>query len=209
MRRMTHVRRAERRLGDAPDGKDAAPARELARERQTGFDLGARRRAVRDSGAGMRRHDVPKEDCLLEPELVENTMHDRRRRLAGSRAGQLTLGCERDARDARAAVAGSLPDEQHRRIGAVREVTVETVGEPLVSVLVERLADPGGRDPVYQRSQWTTSSSPRRRCVKRLVARLAFGSGRALPTVTPATTCTSSGIPSNCLNAARSGTVTP
>src|SRR5262249_49788569 len=109
----------------------------------------------------------------------------------------------------RAAVAGSFADQEHRRVRVLVQVAVEALREPVVAVLVERAADLRRREPVYQRSQRTTSSTPRRRCVKRLVARLAFGSGRGLPTVTPATTWTSSGMPSRSLNACISGTVTP
>ena len=102
----------------------------------------ARRRAVRRGGAGMRRHDVPEEHGVGEPELGKHAVDDRRRRLAGRRSRELPLRGERDARDARAAVSGGLADEQQRRVGAGLEVAVETLREPLVAVLVERVADP-------------------------------------------------------------------
>jgi hypothetical protein len=88
---------------------------------------------------------------------------DRGRRLGRRRARQLALGRERDAGDAGAAVAGGLADEQQRRFRPGIEVAVEALDEPLVTVLIERVADPRSREPLYQRSQCTTSSSPRRR----------------------------------------------
>ncbi len=206
---MPNVRSAERRLGDPADGDHASAARELAGERQTRLDLRARRRPVRRGGAGMRGHDVPEENRVGELELGEHAMDDGSGRLARRRSRELPLRRERDARDAGAAVTGGLADEQQRRIGARLEVAVETPREPRVAVLVERLADPRPGEPLYQRSQRTTSSSPRRNSVKRLVARLAFGSGFRLPSVTPATTWTSSGMPRRSLNACISGTGTP
>jgi hypothetical protein len=209
MRRMPYVWSSERRLGDPADGEHAASTCELACEGQTCLDLPARRRPIRRGAARMRWHDVPEEDSVVETELVENAVDDRRGGLAGRPSRQLPFGRERDARDARPAVSGGLADQQERRVRAGVEVTVETQREPLVLVLVERVADTRAGEPLYQRSQCTTSSRSRRRCVKRLVARLAFGSGLGLPTVTPATTWTSSGMPSRSLNACLSGTVTP
>src|SRR4029077_18638457 len=86
------------------------------------LDLGAGRTPVRGRRAGMRRHDVPEEDALLEPELFEDAVHDRRARLRGAAAGGLALGGERDPGEARAAVAARLADEHQRRVGAVAEV---------------------------------------------------------------------------------------
>lgn len=209
MRRMADVGRAERRLGDAADGEHAAAARELARERQPGLDLPPCRRPVRGGGAGMRRHDVPEEHGVGELEFGEHAVDDGRGRLAGRLPGELALRGERNARDARAAISRRLADEQQRRVGMAVEVAIEALGEPLVAVLVEGVADSRPREPLYQRSQCTTSSVERRRCENRLDARLALGSGLGLPTVTPATTCTSSGMPRSSLNACISGTVTP
>jgi len=209
MRRMPNVRSVERRLGEAADGEHAAAARELAGERQARLDLPTRRRSVRGGGAGMRRDDVPEEDGVRKLELGKYAVNDGRGRLPARLTGELPLRRERDARDARAAVSRRLADEQQRRARTDVEVAVETLGKPLVSVLVERGADPRLREPLYQRSQCTTSSAARRSCVNRLDARLAFGSGLARPTVTPATTCTSFGMPRRSLNASISGTVTP
>ena len=115
-------------------------------------------------------------------------MDDRRGCLAGSGAADLALRRERDARDPRAAVAGGFTDEQDRRVCACVEIARQALREPVVAVLVERVADSRRGEPVYQRSQWTTSSRERRIWVMRLVARLAFGSALPFPTVTPATT---------------------
>jgi hypothetical protein len=153
MGRVPHIRSVERRLRDPPDGEHPAPAGELARERHAGLDLAPRRRAIRGRGAGVRRHDVPEEHGIGEPELGQYAVDDRRRRLAWSRAGQLALGREGDAGDAGAAVAGGLADEQQRCFRPGIEVAVEALGEPLVAVLIERVADPRSRDALYQRSQ--------------------------------------------------------
>jgi hypothetical protein len=163
MGRVPHVGSVERRLREPPDGEHASPAGELARERHAGLDLAARRRAIRGRGAGVRRHDVPEEHGVGEPELGQRAVDDGRRRLGWSRAGQLALGSERDAGDARAAVAGCLADEQQRCFRPGVEVVVEALGEPLVAVLIERVADARSGEPLYQRSQCTTSSSARRR----------------------------------------------
>jgi hypothetical protein len=157
----------------------------------------------------MRGNDVPEEHRVAEAELGEHPVDDGRRRLAGRLSRELPLGGERNAGDTRAAISRRLADEQQRCVGMGVEVAVEPLGEPLVAILVERVADPAARETVYQRSQCTTSSVARRRCENRLDARLASGSGLALPTVTPATTCTSSGMPRSSLNACISGTVTP
>jgi hypothetical protein len=160
---MAHVGSVERRLRDPPDREHHAPTGELAGERHAGLDLAARRRAIRGCGAGVRRHDVPEEHGICQLERVEHAVDDRGRRLGRRRARQLALGRERDAGDAGAAVAGGLADEQQRRFRPGIEVAVEALDEPLVTVLIERVADPRSREPLYQRSQCTTSSSPRRR----------------------------------------------
>jgi hypothetical protein len=163
MGRVPYVGSVERRLRDPPDCEHASTAGEFARERHAGLDLAARRRAIRSHGAGVRRYDVPEEHGIGEPDLGQHAVDDRRRRLGWPGAGQLALGRERDAGDAGAAVAGGLADEQQRRFCPGDEVAVEARGEPLVTVLIERVADPRLREPLYQRSQCTTSSSPRRR----------------------------------------------
>jgi hypothetical protein len=206
---MPNIRRVDCRRCDPPDREPAASVHQLTREWEAGFDLGPSRRAIGIRGSRVRRHDVPQQHVLVEAELREHAVHDRRGRLGRPSARELPLGRERDARDARAAVAGRLTDDQDRRVGALLEVARETLSQSVVSVLVERVADSRSGEAVYQRSQRTTSSSERRRCDMRLDARLAFGSGLPRPIVTPATTATSSGMPSNSLNVCISGTVTP
>ena len=206
---MPDVRRVERGLRDPADREDATPAGELAGKRDSRFDLGSGRPAIRAAGARMRRHDVPEEHVALDSQLLEHAMHDRRARLGRPASRELPLGRKGNARNARAAVAGRFPYKQDRRVGTPFEVAREALRQAVVAVLIERVADPRGCKALYQRSQRTTSSSARRSCVMRLETRLAFGSGLPLPIVTPATTATSSGMPSSSLNACISGTVTP
>ncbi len=94
----------------------------------------------------MRRHDVPQEHTLLEIELVERAMDDGRRGLGGAGARELVLGRERDPRDPRPTVPGSLADENDGRVGACLEIRpkpgAEQPGARTFAVLVEGLADP-------------------------------------------------------------------
>src|SRR5215211_8296554 len=106
----------------------------------------------------MRRHDIPEEHSVGEAELGEHAVDDGRGRLAGRLPGELPLGGERNARDTRAAISRRLADEQQRRVGTGAEVAMEALGEPLLAVLVERVADLRACETVYQRSQCTTSS---------------------------------------------------
>ena len=83
---MADVRAAERLVRDAADRDDAAAARELARERQARLDLApASARRFEPLVAGMRRHDVPEQHVVREPELAEHAVDDRRRRLGRAR----------------------------------------------------------------------------------------------------------------------------
>ena len=91
---MAHVRSAERMLRE-PSDRDDPPARgERLEEGRAGADLGARRRPV---GARLARpvrvgrDEVPEQHVLLEPELAEHAVDDRRRRFGRARAGQLPL----------------------------------------------------------------------------------------------------------------------
>ena len=67
----------------------------------------------------MCRDDIPEQDVVLEPELAQNAVNDRRARLGRAATRELPLGRERDPADARAAVAGRFADEQDPR-GALR-----------------------------------------------------------------------------------------
>ena len=111
----------------------------------------------------MGRHDVPEQHLLVELELGEDAVDDRRRRLGRPGAGELTLGGERDAGDSRAAVAGGLADEHERRIALRVEVGGRAGARRCgrrywLNVSPIRAA----ASRVYQRSQRTTSSSGRR-----------------------------------------------
>ncbi len=87
---------------------------------------------------------------------------------AGPRAGELPLGGERNPAHPRPAVAGRLPDEHDRGAAPRLQVRRQPFSpQARTAVLVERRRRSSRRrGPVYQRSQWTTSSSgfqPRRR----------------------------------------------
>ena len=91
-------------------------------ERDAGRNLLPRGRAVRARGARVRRHDVPEEDVLLEPELAEHALHNGGRRLRGPAATELPLGRKRDAGDASAAISGSLADEENAGLAPVLQI---------------------------------------------------------------------------------------
>lgn len=137
---------AERALRDAADGDDTAPLRERSEEREAGLDLGAFRRSVRRHRSRVRRHDVPEEDVVLDPELAQDAMDDSGGRLRGAGARELALRGERDPRDASAAIAGGLPHEEDRRrrtaFQVAREPRPEERRAGAVRVLVERAPDP-------------------------------------------------------------------
>src|SRR6266508_4740796 len=183
VRGVANVRVAQHGLREPTDGNGAASFRELAQEGQAGLDLGAGWPAVRRLRPRMRRHDVPEEDVVFEAELGEDAVDDGCSGLGGPFPGQLALGGEGQARDARAAIAGCLADQKDRRVCSALEVGGEPAStEGRIGVLVEGAADLGGCEPLYQRSQRTTSSSgfqPRRAEPLRL-------SGAGLPTVTTA-----------------------
>jgi hypothetical protein len=144
----------ERSLGDPSHGHDFSPPRELVEERPRYGDLLGARPAVRCGLTGtmrMRGDDVPEQDVLLDPELAEHAVDDRRRRLGGPRSGQLALRGEGNATDARAAVAGRLADEQKPSPGLTREIVGETLPQARGKrVLVERGSDPRRGQPLYE-----------------------------------------------------------
>jgi len=91
----------------------------------------------------VRRYDIPEQDVVLEPELGEHAMDDRRRRLGWAGARELTLGRERQPADARPAIACRLADEQVLRAAAAAQVRRQALAaKPRRGVLVERIADP-------------------------------------------------------------------
>ena len=149
VRRVPDIRRVEDGRGDPPDGDDAAAAGQLVEERSRCAHLTARRPPVRISRPRVRRDDVPQKHIVLEAELAEDAMHDRRARLGRARAGQLTLGRERHTADARAAIAGSLADEDDGRRGALLEIDAESFApERRARVLIVRRADARAGEPI-------------------------------------------------------------
>jgi hypothetical protein len=109
-------------VGKAAHRDGTAIDRELVQERQPCSDLESRRAPVRRGRSGMRRDDVPEQHLLLEPELGQDAVDDRRRCLGGAVSGQLALGRERHAGDAGTAVARRLADEQDRSLASAFEV---------------------------------------------------------------------------------------
>ena len=109
----------------------------------------------------VRRHDVPEQDVLLARELAQHPVDDRGRRLGRPGAGDLALGGERQAADARAAPAGRLADEQERRVPARVEVGAQArAPERRAGVLVVRVADRGRRQRLDQVAQRRTLRMP-------------------------------------------------
>src|SRR5580765_9065722 len=105
---MADPRGAERCLGDPADGNDPAPGCEFLEERTRHFDLVGPWTAVGVRVAEPMRmsgNDVPEQHVLLEAELVEHAVDDRRGRFGRPVPGQLALGGEGDAADTRATVA--------------------------------------------------------------------------------------------------------
>ena len=148
VRGVADVRSGERGLRNAADRDHPAVTSELTHEREPSHDLVARRPAIRERRPRVRGDDVPEEDALLEPELGEHAVQDRRRRLRRPLACELALGGERDPGDAGAAVARRLPDEEKVSCGMAREVDHEPIAKqrrprPL-RVLVERRSDTRG-----------------------------------------------------------------
>jgi hypothetical protein len=108
----------------------------------------------------MSRDDVPEQDVLFDPELVEDAVDDRRGRLGRPGAGELALGGEGDAADPGTAISRGLADEDDRGVPFPIEVLLEAFPpQARTAVLIERVADPRARERGYQRSQRTTSSS--------------------------------------------------
>ena len=144
-------RTARRGLGcKPPDGDDAAATRELVEERPCGADLRACRPPVRRRRPRMGRHDVPEQNVVLYSELTQDAVHDRRGRLGGSAAGQLSLRGERNAADPRAAVAGRLADEHETRVRTLLEMRAQPRAAQLgASVLVVRRSDACARESLY------------------------------------------------------------
>src|SRR5437763_14444 len=160
------VRAAERLVRDAPDRDHAPPGRELARERDAGGDLAARRSAIRMRLARVRRHRVPEEHVVLEAELRQHAVDHGGGRLRRALAGQLALGGERDPRHARPTVPWRLGNHQHARGGALVEVALEPTAQEhrpsADAVEVVRRADLGRGQPLDEPSRHDPYSDRRR-----------------------------------------------
>jgi len=145
VRRVPDVRRSRDARGEPADGDDLPSSHQGDEKAMRLRDLGSRREAIRGRGPRMRRHDVPEQQVLLEPEVGEHTVDDRRGRLRGPRSGELPLGREGEAADAGAAIAGRLADEEERGAASALEVGAEPfASERRVGVLVVGGADPRG-----------------------------------------------------------------
>ena len=82
------------RSATRPTGTTRRPAGELGEERCAGLDLGAGGRAVGRRLAGpvrVRGHGVPEQDVLLDPQLTQDAVDDRRRGLGRAAAHELAL----------------------------------------------------------------------------------------------------------------------
>ena len=145
------------------DADNATARRQHLDEAAARLDLRPGRRTVRRRRARMRGDDVPEQDGALETEVVQRALHDRRRGLRQSRPRQLALRRERKARNAGAAVAGRLADEQQRRACPVREIGAEAVAQEArpraLRVLVERRPEMGAGKLGHERVH--TTSVPR------------------------------------------------
>lgn len=115
MRRVPHRGAAELALGEAPHGDHPPACGERLDERSSRFDLGPGRGSVREGVPGpvwVSGDEFPEQNPFGEVERCEDAPHDRRRRFGRAGSRQLALGGEGYSGDARATVAGGLPDEQ-------------------------------------------------------------------------------------------------
>ena len=155
---MANIRSFESGGGEPADGDRSAPSDQLVEERLRGFDLGSGRPAVRRRCPGMRGHDVPEQHLVLDSELREHAVNDRRGRLRGARARQLPFGSEGNSADSGTSVAGGLADKDNVSSGSRPEIVPQSLSEGWrVGVLVEGLADLGCREPLYEAGGYSHS----------------------------------------------------
>jgi branched-chain amino acid transport system substrate-binding protein len=155
MRRVPYTRKPHSRLGETPDRQNAPAGGELVQKRARCCNFRRGRAAVGRWPAGavrMRGHDVPEQDALLQAELAEDTVDDRRARLSGAGPRQLPLRGEGESADSGATIASGFAHEQNWGASALLQVR----GKPLsadrrVRVLVERGADARLRQPRCER----------------------------------------------------------
>jgi len=155
--RVAYVCHSVRFVCDPTDGDDAPTPREHTRETRARGDFHARRLSIARRRPRMRGDGVPQENVLLEIELGEYALDDGRGRFGRTAARELAFRGERDPGDARAAVPGSLADQQERRAGLPFEVRDETLASDLrfiaLRVLVEGLPDPCCRELLDERGR--------------------------------------------------------
>src|SRR4030095_13175435 len=112
---MPYVTTPEQRVRQPADGDGSPGDGEILEERHGHMYFGRSWPSVRARLAPlvrMRRDDVPEQHVLLDVELSEDAMNDRRRRLGGPGAGNLALRREGETADACTAIAGPLADEE-------------------------------------------------------------------------------------------------
>lgn len=149
MRGVANVWAAEPPVREPADRDDAATVRELGEEGSPLVDLYAGGPPVRRLRPRMRWHEVPEQDVVLEPELGEDAVNDRRGRLGRAGSGELPLRRQGDPRDAGTAIAGRLAHEEQRGSGLRVEIGGQPVATELrVGVLVVGRADPCPREPL-------------------------------------------------------------
>jgi acylphosphatase len=153
---------------DPTDPDHPTSLRELGEEGRARLDLLPRRRAVRARGARVGRNDVPEQNVACDPELRKDRVDDRGGRLGRACAGELTLRGQRYSRHARPTVSRRFGDEQEVRVAPRGQVGAKApTPERRARVLVERLADPRGGEPLDKahRHPVSVESVQRRRVV--------------------------------------------
>jgi hypothetical protein len=119
VRRMTNVWSFHDTGREPADRNDTAVSRHRVEKRRRCLDLGPGGPPIRARFAAsvrMRRHDVPEQNALFEPQLGEHAVDNSRSRLRGPGSRQLTLGRKRQTGDTRASIARRFADEQNRGI---------------------------------------------------------------------------------------------
>jgi acylphosphatase len=169
VRRVSDARSPELVRRDAADGEYAPAPGKLTEEAAARLDLGPGRAPVRARATGqvrVSRHGVPEENLLLELELGENAVKDRRRGFAGPAPGELALRGEGNSAHARPAVAGRLADEEDRCVPALCQVAEQAVPQKRracsVPVEVEGRSDPNLPEGLYEPAGWSQGNPPGR-----------------------------------------------
>jgi len=149
---MANVGRARDPFGEPADGNDSPSSGELGQERERRGHLACRGPTIPPLGARMRGDDVPAE--CVEFQLGERLPDDGGGRFSGPRARELPLRGEWDSRDACAAPAGRLADEEELGVGVLLEVVTKTgapqLGSSALAVEVERRPDACGREAIHK-----------------------------------------------------------